>query len=394
MLDNTKMTIDDRRKYLKLMLARYGKAERSERGALLGEMEKVTGLHRKSLIRLLRGGDLSRHKRPKQRGRTYGAALEDALRVIWESLDFICAERLTPGLVSTARILARHDELVWTAALEQQLGAISIATVQRRLLRFRLDVPRLPRKGPVEANAVAREIPMRRIPWDERVPGHFETDLVHHCGASTSGEYVHTLQMVDVATGWSERVAVWGRSQRQMETGFRHIETRLPIPIVEIHPDNGGEFLNHHLVRYWQEQTQGLFLSRSRPYHKNDNRLVEQKNSTLVRAYLGDHRLDTLAQCALLNALYDRMWLYYNFFQPVLHLIEKTPDGQRIKRKWDEAKTPFARLCATGVLPPAKRSELEGLREATNPRALRREIHARIDDLLAGRSHKKEEPAA
>jgi hypothetical protein len=394
MANDTEMTIDERWKYLRRLRPRYLAADRRGRGALLAEMERATGLHRKSLIRLLGRAELVRRARPRQRGRAYGAAVDDAIRVVWESLDYVCAERLTPALAGTARLLAGHGELALTAALAAQLGAISVATVQRRLSRFAIDTPRLPRKGPAEANAVARAIPMRRIPWDEATPGHFETDLVHHSGASTAGEYVHTLQMVDVATGWSERVAVLGRSQRHMEVGFRRIEARLPFAILEVHPDNGSEFLNHHLVRYWTAQTRGIVLSRSRPYEKNDNRIVEQKNSTLVRAYFGDHRLDSAAACAAMNALYDRMWLYYNFFQPVRHLVEKTAGGGRIRRRWDEARTPFERLVATGLLAPDEQRRLEALRDATNPRALRREIYARIDALLSGRPFRSAESAA
>jgi hypothetical protein len=267
------------------------------------------------------------------------------------------------------------------------------------------DTPRLPRKGPERANRVARQIPMQRIAWDVAEPGHFEIDLVHHSGPVTDGDYVHTLQMVDVATGWSERVAVLGRSQRAMEAGFRQILARLPFPIVELHPDNGPEFLNAHLVRFWGEQITGVTLSRSRPYQKNDNRFVEQKNATLVRAYLGHVRLDTAEQVAALNALYDDMWLYYNFFQPVLHLVEKRVDPTRptrLRRRWDDAQPPFDRLCATNVLAPARHAELEALRAQTNPRALRRTLYAAIDRVLALRQsgtapderHQQEDPAA
>ena len=150
---------------------------------------------------------------------------------------------------------------------------------------------------------------MRRIPLDEAQPGHFEIDLVHHCGVSASGEYVHTLQWIDVATGWSERVAILGRSYRVMEWAFRYILARLPFPILELHPDNGSEFLNQHLIRFFHEQVSGADLSRSRPYHKNDNRKVEQKNSTLVRALIGHDRLDTVEHTGLLNQFYDQMWL-------------------------------------------------------------------------------------
>ncbi len=387
--DDEGMTIAERRKYLKRMQGRYWAADRAGRGGLLDEMAAVTGLHRKSLLRLLAPGGLERWPRRRQRGRTYGHRVDDALRVIWESLDFVCAERLTPALVSTARLLTHHGELHVTDDLEAQLGRISVASVQRRLTRFLQDTPRLPRKGPERANQVnqvARQIPMQRLAWDEAEPGHFEVDLVHQSGPVTDGEYVHTLQLIDVATGWSERVAVLGRGQRAMEEGFRRVLDRLPFPIRELHPDNGSEFLNNHLVRFWGEAIAGLRLSRSRPYQKNDNRFVEQKNASLVRAYLGHGRLDTPAQCAALNALYDQLWVYYNFFQPVLHLVEKINDPTnptRLRRKWDAAQTPFERLCATAALAPAGRTELEQRRERTNPRALRREIYAALDRLLA-----------
>lgn len=376
------MTVDERRKCLKRMQQRYLGANREERSRLLDELVVLTGLHRKSVVRLLQGASLERQPRRRQRGREYGAAVDDALRVIWESLDHICAERLTPALVATAAQLARHGELAVTEELLEQLGRISVASVQRRLTRLGQDTMRLPRRGPERANTVAREIPMRRIPWDTAEPGHFEVDLVHHSGPRSDGEFVHTFQMVDVATGWSERVAILGRSQRAMEEGTRLILERLPFPVKELHPDNGPEFLNNHLVRIWGEAITGLQLSRSRPYQKNDNRFVEQKNDTLVRAYLGQARLDTAEQCAALNALYDQMWVYYNLFQPVLHLVEKTHDGTRVRRRWDDAQTPLARLLATDTLDPAAHDRLEQLYAETNPRALRHTIRAGLSALL------------
>jgi hypothetical protein len=362
------------------MQGRYLAATREERSRLLDELVVLTGLHRKSVVRLVKGGSLERQGRRRQRGREYGAAVDDALRVIWESLDYVCAERLTPVLVETAQQLARHGEVEVTTEVLAQLGRISVSSVQRRLTRLGQDTLRLPRRGPERANQVAKAIPMQRIPWDTADPGHFEIDLVHHSGPSASGDFVHTFQMIDVATGWSERVAILGRSQRAMEGGARQIMARLPFAIKELHSDNGSEFLNHHLVRIWGEEITGLQLTRSRPYQKNDNRFVEQKNATLVRAYLGQARLDTAEQCAALNALYDQMWVYYNLFQPVLHLVEKTHDGTRIRRKWDAAQTPFGRLLATQTLDPTARERLERLYAETNPRALRRTIH---DGLLA-----------
>ncbi len=216
---------------------------------------------------------------------------------------------------------------------------------------------------------------MKRLAWQTREPGHFEVDLVQHGGASASGEYVHTLQMVDVATGWSERVAVLGRGQRAMEAGFRRILGRLPFPVLELHPDNGGEFFNDHHLRFWGEGIVGLTLSRSRPDHKNDNRLVEQKNDTFVRAYVGYGRLDTAAQAVALNRRYERLWACYNLFQPVLHLAEKALTADTVRRKWDTAVTPYQRLSATNALGTDWRATLDALHARTNPRRLRRDIY-------------------
>ena len=223
---------------------------------------------------------------------------------------------------------------------------------------------------------------MGRIPWETKEPGHFEIDLVHHCGAASVGDYVHTLQMVDVATGWSERVGIFGRTHRAMVGGSEKIVRRLPFPIRELHPDNGSEFINDHLLGFFGDRVKGLALSRSRPYHKNDNRNVEQKNYSLVRAYLGYERLDTPAQSMAVDALYDRMWLYYNLFQPVMHLESKEVLGEnRIRRKWDEAKTPYERVLDSGVLSEEQQARLTGLYARTNPRKLRREIHQIIETL-------------
>ena len=384
MLDVPSMTITERRKYLARMLPRYLAADRPQQSLLLTEMQTVTGLHRKSLLRLLNASSLARQPRSRQRARTYGAPLEDALRLIWETLDYICAERLTPALLPTAQLLAQHAELTLTDDLLAQLGQISVASVQRRLSRFTQDTARLPRKGPERANRIAKAIRMRTIPWDQAEPGHFEVDLVHHGGPSPIGDFVYTLQLIDVATGWSERVAILGRSQLRMEEGFRRVLARLPFPIKELHSDNGSEFLNDHLVRFFGEAITGLQLSRSRPYQKNDNRFVEQKNSTLVRAYVGTARLDTLAQATALNALYDQMWVYYNLFQPVMHLKEKVATGTRLTRRWDTAKTPLARLVATAVLSAEQQVALETQVAVTNPRRLRQRIYSGLRELLRG----------
>ncbi len=372
------MTVNERRKYLKLMKPQYEAAPRKEKKRMLSDMQAVTGLHRKSLLRLLNASSLERKKRKTPRQRSYGPQVEQVILQVWESLDYVCAERLTPVLLRTAQHLARFGVVQLTTQLEQQLERISEASVTRLLRKHRHRKQRLPRKGPERANQVRKGVPMKRIPWDTTEPGHEEVDLVHHGGESGAGEYAHTIQLIDVATGWSERVAVMGRGQQAMERGFRRILERIPFPILELHPDNGSEFFNQHLVRFWKDKVTGVQLSRSRPYHKNDNRFVEQKNSSLVRQYFGTLRLDTPEQVAAMNVLYEQMWLYYNLFQPVLHLCEKAVVDDQVRRKWDEAKTPYQRLLERSVLSPEQQVRLQQLYEQTNPLQLREAIYRQL----------------
>jgi hypothetical protein len=381
------MHIQERRKYLRMMQARYFPTDRQGRGQLLDEMEKMTGLDRKVLIRLMHS-DLQRQPRRRERGSVYGAAVQDAIQIIAETLDYPCAERLTPGLAPTARQLAAHGELAVPPELAAQLEQVSISTVKRLVGRRTQDQPRLRQAGRATQHPLTEGIPMLILPWDEPVPGAFEIDLVHHCGPSTDGDYVHTLQWIDITTGWSERAAVLGRSFLVMQNAFTRILARLPFPPRILHPDNGAEFLNYHLLRFVRQELPEVQLARSRPRRKNDNRFVEQKNSSLVRAFLGQARLDTVAQTCALNDIYDQMWLYYNFFQPVLRLQAKeslptASGGYRIKYHYDEAQTPLERLRATDVLTPARREQLEALYDQTNPRLLRQAIYDALEQLWA-----------
>lgn len=351
---------------------------------MLDEMEQVTGLQHKTLIRPMRSKKVERRARRRQRGKAYGAEVDDALRVIAESHDDICVERLTPNLVSMAEHLASHGELQTSPSLLRQLGCITVSTVRRRLQHFAYltDWQLLRRKGPKPPNPVTRD-----IPWDEQEPGHFEVDLVHHAGCTSGGHYVHTVQMTDVATGWCEQATVLGRSQRAMEDAFRRILARLPFPVHEVYPDNGSEFSTTTSSASGKRPPKAS-NSRSCPFHKNDNRFVEQKNFTQVRAFLGHEHLDTVAQTLLLNQLYDKMWVYYNLFQPVIRLREKkvatNPDGTwHVQRRFDQPRTPFQRLCATEAIASHKREELQQLRQRTNPRRLRTEIYELLQQLFS-----------
>ena len=384
-MSEEKMSIDERYKYLRMMQNRYKEASREEKKQLLNEMEVITGLHRKSLTRLMNGYIL-RKKRERQRGRKYGFEVERVIHVIARSMDYPCAERLQPNLVWMADQLERHGELVIEPQTRNQLKKVSVSTVQRCMKDMSIE-RKLPRRRAEEANRWRREVPARRIAWDEKEAGHFEIDLVHHCGISASGQYVHTLQMVDVATGWSERVAVLGRSYLTIQDGFERVLARLPFLVKEIHPDNGSEFLNDHIMTFWYGLSHPLQFSRSRAWQKNDNRFVEQKNDTLVRAYLGYRRLDTVEQTNLLNYLYDLMWVYYNFFQPVMRLREKitTPsenNSLRLIRRFDQARTPLDRLRAVNAVDENTQLYLENFRKQINPIRLRDMIYGLIHVLL------------
>lgn len=383
MIETEKMTINERRKYLYKMWERYRKSSRKEKGYLLDEMEVVTGMHRKALIRILTGR-LSRKKRSRERGTIYDAAVADAVRVIGRSLDYPCAERLKPSLAWMAAHLEKHGELCLQPETKEKLVRISVSTLKRMLKRVGRSDAKLAFRKPArtQRNHLRQAYPMRRIPWDTPKPGHFEVDLVVHSGEDTSGEYIHTIQMVDVATGWSEITAVYGRSYKVMKDGFETILERLPFPILELHPDNGSEFFNQHLLRFWKKEIVDLELSRSRPYHKNDNRFVEENNHSLVRAYVGHGRLDTLEQLDILRTLYQALWLYHNFFQPVMRTCKKVfSDSLHYRRIFDTAKPPFDRLCESITLPVDVLATLQRLRNQTNPIQLRQQIDMLISYL-------------
>ena len=382
-----RMTVDERYKYLRRMQKRYRRAKRQERGALLDEMEAVTGLHRKSLVRLMKG-EIQRRKRRRERGKVYGPEVQEVVSKVARSLGYPGAERLRPRLLWTARHLARHGEVTLTSEVERLLADISVSTLHRMLQRVQRDLPRPRKPAPRARSQVVRTVPIARIPWDVKAVGHMEVDLVHHCGASVGGEYVHTLQLLDVRTGWSERVAVLGRSYLVISHAVKYVAHRLPFGLKEIHVDNGAEFLNAHFVRLSREIFPGVRLSRSRPYHKNDNRFVEGANRTLVRDYLGHDRLDTVAQVHLLNEVYDRLWLYDNFFQPVQRMVSKEvyineAGARRVRRHFDEASPPLDRLLQAQVLSPTRAERLCRWRDTINLVRLRESIYAGIETLFA-----------
>lgn len=399
MRNDDDMDLDERYKYLRRRHNEYAAATRGERTPLLSEAQRATGLSRDHLSRLLTRPGPIRKQRHRERGATYGPDIRRIVGVVAESLDWICAERLRPVLAETARHLASFGELQVTEAQYELLERISTSTVERMLKHLRQDVYRLPRRrGRGAPSGLAAEIPATRMAWDLAEPGHFEVDLVQHSGPDTRGDYVCTMQWIDVATGWSERQAIYGRGSAEVLAACRAVVARVPFPVREVHPDNGPEFLNHPLVQLLGDIVQGVRLSRSRPWIKNDNRFVEQKNYTLVRAYLGDDRLASREQRDLWNGVLELLRIYNNCFQPVLRMVEKSvvrdDSGRvRIRRKHDEARTPLQRVLLSNALPAEQVTYWQSVYEETNPNALRKEIHGRLMLLYAAMGRQEEDTA-
>src|SRR4030065_1934657 len=255
MSETDAMNIDERRKYIHKMCGRYRQGKKGEKGKLLDEIETVTGMHRKAIIRLL-NGRLSRKERSRERGKEYGVEVGDTVRVIARSMDYPCAERLQPNLVWMAQHLRMHGELRIGKEGLEKLERGSVSTLKRMLKVAGRSEPKLAEQQPKrpQTNSLRNQYPMSKIAWDIAEVGNFEVDLVHHSGENAIGEYIHTLQMVDIATGWSEIVAVFGRRSRVMASGFGFILARFDFEVQEIHPDNGAEFFNQNLLRYWTDK--------------------------------------------------------------------------------------------------------------------------------------------
>ena len=385
MSEQDPMTVAERRKYIHKVWGRYIKAERSQKTRLLDEMCKVTGMHRKSILRII-NGKLSRTKRTKQRGKVYGVEVDDAIRVISRSLDYPCAERLQPNLRWMADHLAAHGSLVVSDLVKEKLEEISVSTLKRVLKRIGRSEPKIAYRAhrKPKTNSLRKGYPMTRIDWDEKIPGRFEVDLVHHGGKTSAGEYIHTLQIVDVATGWCEITAIFGRSNRVMRDGFSFLLDRLPFPATELHPDNGAEFFNHPLLQFLEQDHPAVRITRSRPYQKNDNRFVEENNASLIRAYVGYDRFDTRAHLRLLRKLYDKLYIYHNFFLPVRRLVAKQfISSTSVRKVFDKAIPPFDRLMASDILPADIISHLSNTRSQIDPLVLRDEIDSLLAALLA-----------
>lgn len=364
--------------YAAAVRERYRRATKGEKGAILDEVCRVTGYHRKAAVRLLGRSAAPRPAPRRGRPRRYSPEVLGPLRVAWEAADRPCGKRLAPFLKELIAALERHGELVVDPRTRARVVGLSAATIDRLLGPLKREGRRRPVTQSASADTLKALVPVRTFgEWGGVAPGSLQADLVVHCGESPAGFFLSTLLAVDVATGWTELEPIWGMMRKRVATAVHLVRQRLPVPLRELHTDNGGEFLNTVLVPWCRAE--GIRCTRGRPYKKNDQAWAEQRNWTAVRQLVGYDRYSSRAALAQLGRLYPLVRDYLNFFQPVRKLTGKTRDGARVTKRYDAARTPYRRLVAAGVLDAQQKAALDERYRRLNPARLKRDIDAALD---------------
>lgn len=375
------MNMQSRNQYLKEVRIEYLKTKsKKKRGELLDEVEKRTNLDRKHLVKKLKPkSNLDQlESEKKKRPSYYDNAIKPALVALWKIFDHPCGQRLEPLLKSETEKLRKLHELSCSDTVAKKLQEMGSATIDRKLKHTKVIELAKKKYGKKIHPLLYQKIPVKVFAEQNRsVVGHLQIDLVEHCGASAAGQFVCTLTGTDGFSGWTEEEAVWGKGQENTKQGLDQERERCPFAWIEIHSDGGMEFINAHLYAYSQDT--GLDFSRSRPYKKNDNCLVEQKNWTHVRKLVGYLRYDTIEEMDLLNSLYADTRLFKNFFQPVIKLVFKERVGGKLHRKYDKARTPYQRIMESDEVSKDKKKELEKIYLSLNPAALKRQIDKKLN---------------
>ncbi len=332
---------------------RYRAADRKGKKAILDEFAKVTGYHRKHAIRVLRGNKKLVQRKPAGQ-RIYQEAVEESLIVVWEAADRICGKRLKAAMPTLVEAMERHRHLRLEETVRGLLLSMSAATIDRRLKRVREQAFGTRRqKRPL--NRIRRLVAVRTFAdWEELRPGFMEVDLVAHCGAKMVGSFVHTLVLTDVASGWTECIALPVREQTLIVEAINAVQTRLPFPLLGLDTDNDSAFMNDTLWDYCQQRN--IVFTRCRAYRKNDQAWVEQKNGAIVRKLIGYGRLEGLAAAAALRRLYEASRFYVNFFQPSFKLKGKEREGAKVRKHYQAPETPFRRLVMLDGFPEASKN--------------------------------------
>ena len=376
------MDMHSREQYLEALREEYRRASKKQKTRLLNEARKRTRLNRKVLIgKLAHPATVRPAAKRRRRSKRYGAELKAPLAQIWKIFDFPCGQRLAAILRQQVDRLRSMGELRCSERVAEQLKQASPRTLDR-LLAHEREVRQLKRQRRPPVHRLLYQRVPEKLPneWDREQVGNVQMDFVLHCGRSTAGEYVHTMSTVDIASGWWEGEPQIGRSQKASQESFDRLRRRFPFRVREVHPDNDSALLSDLLWKYCRRRR--IAMSRSRPYEKNDNAWVEQKNWTHVRKLVGYRRYDTGQEQQVLRELYRRWADYQNFFQPMMKLKEKTRVGGKVHRVYDRAQTPYQRVLASGLLNRRQRKELEARYQALNPVALGRKIQELRDRLF------------
>ena len=371
------MSQRSKREMIEAIHPRYLKANRAGKIQILDEFIATTGYHRKYAIRVLKHGPKPKGQKKPGRRKIYQGEVVDELEKIWEIYGRICSKRLHPFLPEGVQVLERCNELCLSPEIKQLLLSMSPATIDRCLNKARFTPSQHGLSTTKPGSLLKKAIPIRTFtPWEDEHPGFLEIDLVAHCGPSTQGIYLNTLTATDLATGWTECLALPNKTQFAVSQAITVLRQNLPFPLLGLDSDNGSEFINDTLYRYCLSEK--ITFTRSRPYQKNDQAHVEQKNWSVVRHTVGYDRLETPEELSLLSSIYADVRLYINFFQPVLKLVAKERvDGKTI-HKYDQAKTPFRRVLDLVSLPVEIKARLTNQYLHLNPVALRTSIDTKI----------------
>ena len=376
------MSRRSRKDYLQSIYARYQKASRPEKQRILDEFCANCRYHRKHAIRLLNQALPAGPAKPQRRlrGQTYGPKTLSVLKAVWEAADYPWSVRLKALLPEWMPWIRRRFRL--TAQTEQQLLRISPRSIDYRLRREKRKVRRRLYGRTKPGALLKHQIPLKTDHWDVQEPGFTEIDLVSHSGNSAAGDFCYSLNLTDIHTGWTETQAVLGKGQEAVRAALASIRQSLPFRLRGIDSDNGSEFINDHLYRYCQAE--GIQFTRGRPYKKDDNAHIEQKNWTHVRRLLGYVRYDSVEAREAMNDLYrQELRRFQNLFLPSVKLAGKKRIGSKLQRRYEAPQTPLQRLQASGKADRERLAELQRQRTQTDPFELSATIEGKLKRIFA-----------
>lgn len=392
------LTMNERKAVTRQLAPRYQRATKKERKAILDEFANLTGYHRTYAAfvlhnwgrkRVLTVGGVrsiyvfgkSRKRMPTRHYRIYDARVMPSLKYFWALSNGLCGKRLAPFIRSTLFILEHYEELTIAAEIKQKLLSMSPATIDRLLTSERNKLRLKGRSTTKPGTLLKHQIPIRTFSeWNENTPGFVEIDLVAHDGGIPDSDVIHSLDLTDVATSWTETRALKTKAQLWVLKALHNISDSLPFPIRGIDSDNGGEFINKQLYEYCIQHR--ITFTRSRPYRKNDSCFVEQKNYSIVRKTVGYYRYDSDEELALLEQLYAVLRLFTNFFLPVMKLTSKTRIGSKVKKTYDRPITPYERVLSHPDISTTLKRRLTAQYHRLNPADLQRQISQLQEKLL------------